>query len=400
MNPFLPQNNNSNNINTNNPFFQQQQQQQVHNQQQQQQQQQHHHHQQQQYNPYYQQSPQDQQYVYSNHQNQYDINSQQNLHSYIPNQNQTPYTHQQHSQIQIQINQSSSNINIAPLALDTNNDWIPNPEEKIQLDNWFHDLDIEHKGQIEIKNAVPFLKKSQLTSATLLNIWNLVDKSNTIVNREQFYKIIRLISIAKSPIFAGTECTADLYYKTAKSSIPIYDTTLLPTTPISTISSDYSVSPRIDILSPTIHSNTMTNSSQNFVPESSANIDDEEFSDFAGAESIVSQASQQNNVMNDMINLTPVKEISNLLPSPSPPSIQTSHNEKNMGDFMGTTLNIAVTNLLPSPQNIHYENDWNDDEMGDFVGPTTTSLATDNTLNSVSLENQQQTHPPPEKQSP
>lgn len=394
MNPFLKQNNNTiNNINPNtNPFFQQQQNTQLQHQNQLNQQQQ-------QYNPYYQQS-QDQQYVYSNHhQNQYNINPQQNLHSYIPNQqNQPSYIQQQHSHIQIQINQPSSNLNVAPLALDTNNDWIPNPEEKIQLDNWFHELDIDHKGQIEIKNAVPFLKKSQLTSATLLNIWNLVDKSNTTVNREQFYKIIRLISIAKSPIFAGSECTADLYYKTAKASVPIYDTTtLLPSTPISIISSDYSNSPRTEIISPSINSNSMNIPNQNFVSDSltlqsvvvtTSSIDDEEFSDFAGAESTVLQSSHQSSMMNDMINLTPVKEISNLLPSPSPPPIQTSQND-NIGNFMGTTLNIAGTNLLPSPQNVNnHDNDWKDYEMGDFVGPTDTSLVKEINSNSVMSENQ------------
>ena len=336
MNPFL---NNSNSSSSNssissNPFFQQQQQQQQ--QQQLYQQQQQHQHQQYHHQQYPQQQ---QQYGYHGHQ-QYQHQHQQNIHSYIPNQQQQPNIYIQQQQQQQQVQQQQQ----APLSLSSSRDWTPNSNDKSILDNWFNDLDSNHTGIVDIKTAVPFLKRSQLTSAILLNIWNLVDKSNSVINRDQFYKVIRLISILKSPIYSGVESNADLYYNTVNNTITLYDMSdnnIVLTPPVLiTPTSNTTPSPRFDDsipIQPTIIPNTLTNSN-----------DDDEFTEFTGADSTsVTQPSIQSSsiIVDDMISLSFTNEIS------IPP--------------------ISSTQISSG----NHDDDWGDDEMGDFVGPTTTVIS-------------------------
>ena len=70
--------------------------------------------------------------------------------------------------------------------------------------------------------AVQFLKNTNLSRDALRTVWALVDSANRgMVDRYQFYKIIRLVAIATSPIYAGSAPTIERYYATAKDSIPL-----------------------------------------------------------------------------------------------------------------------------------------------------------------------------------
>lgn len=91
-------------------------------------------------------------------------------------------------------------------------DWTPDFTEKQKIDTWFDDLDEEMSGRIGGASAVNFLKSSHLPKDVLRVIWSLADsESKGSVNRQQFYNVIRLVSIALSPIYAGAVPTVDKY---------------------------------------------------------------------------------------------------------------------------------------------------------------------------------------------
>jgi hypothetical protein len=70
--------------------------------------------------------------------------------------------------------------------------------------------------------AAGFLKGTNLSVDTLRTIWSVVDSGNKgKVDKVQFTRIIRLVSIAKSPIYAGSVPTMERYYKTAKDTFPM-----------------------------------------------------------------------------------------------------------------------------------------------------------------------------------
>ena len=66
------------------------------------------------------------------------------------------------------------------------------------------------------------MQRSNLPRETLRTIWALVDNpSKGYINRVQFTTIIRLVSIACSPIYMGSVPTMERYYETIRQNIPL-----------------------------------------------------------------------------------------------------------------------------------------------------------------------------------
>lgn len=99
----------------------------------------------------------------------------------------------------------------------TRPEWHPSIQDKRLIDEWFDDL-AQFSGSVDQlggKEVATFLKQSNLPKDTLRTIWSLVDSSNKgRIDRDQFMKIIRLVSIHCSPIFAGSQPTLERYYDT------------------------------------------------------------------------------------------------------------------------------------------------------------------------------------------
>jgi hypothetical protein len=83
-------------------------------------------------------------------------------------------------------------------------------------------LDFANKGYIWEAQAIHFLSDSDLSKETLLLIWGLVDSQNTgRIDQKQFYKIIRMVGISCSPMYAGTAPSTETYYRTVEEMIPL-----------------------------------------------------------------------------------------------------------------------------------------------------------------------------------
>ena len=149
---------------------------------------------------------------------------------------------------------------------DPSKDWNPSQKDMAQLDKWFFEIDKGGSGFIGGSQAVEFLKHSNLSRDTLRAIWSLVDSNNAgridlyqvsirsfhlrlmiciviiiiiiiiiiifitiplsfiyavVMDSLQFYKVIRLVAIACSPIYMGSQPNIDRYYATAKNDIPL-----------------------------------------------------------------------------------------------------------------------------------------------------------------------------------
>jgi hypothetical protein len=87
---------------------------------------------------------------------------------------------------------------------------------------WFSNLDSENRGYIGGARAVGFLSGFNLSRETLRLIWGLVDSQNTgCIDQKQFYKIIRMVAISCSPMYAGTAPSTETYYRTVEEMIPL-----------------------------------------------------------------------------------------------------------------------------------------------------------------------------------
>ena len=85
-------------------------------------------------------------------------------------------------------------------------------------------MDAEGRGYIGGAQAAGFLSNSNLSRDTLRAIWGLVDSRNAgYIDRKQFYRTIRLVSISCSPEFAGMAPSLQKYNSTAALSIPLPD---------------------------------------------------------------------------------------------------------------------------------------------------------------------------------
>lgn len=116
--------------------------------------------------------------------------------------------------------------------------WVPTEIESAQIDKWFFSLVDPSSGTIGGAKAVAFLKTSNLRQETLRSIWALVDvnKSGSI-DKSQFNIVIRLMSIACSPLFAGTTLNMELYNKSMHVKLNLPTLTNTPSSteqPIST----------------------------------------------------------------------------------------------------------------------------------------------------------------------
>jgi hypothetical protein len=123
--------------------------------------------------------------------------------------------------------QQHNNIQPIPDLVDTSTfsekDWQPSQGESQILDKWFDELN-DGTGFIGGAKAVAFLKNTHLSRDILRTIWGLVDnKQMGKINRYQFYKVIRLVSIAISPLYAGSTPTMERYHNTAKDQFRLPD---------------------------------------------------------------------------------------------------------------------------------------------------------------------------------
>lgn len=101
-------------------------------------------------------------------------------------------------------------------------DWIPSYLEKKQLENWFSALDTSRTGLIGGPFVVEFLKSCGLTKEILRVIWALVDTSGSgLVNMIQFFRIVRLIEIALSPVYHKRELSLELYGSSVHVSLQL-----------------------------------------------------------------------------------------------------------------------------------------------------------------------------------
>jgi hypothetical protein len=75
-------------------------------------------------------------------------------------------------------------------------------------------------GYIEGQGAVSFLMNSNLSRDVLKVLWSLATSSGSLT-RNQFYVLLRLISIAVNPLFAGVTPTAQLYIDTLSNDISL-----------------------------------------------------------------------------------------------------------------------------------------------------------------------------------
>ena len=95
--------------------------------------------------------------------------------------------------------------------------WEPQSTEKELIDKWYRDLDDTGGEQVGGAKLVNFLKKSNLSKDILRSIWDLADPNKRgFVNRDQFILIMRLVSIACSPIYAGSKPSIERYKATIK----------------------------------------------------------------------------------------------------------------------------------------------------------------------------------------
>ena len=87
---------------------------------------------------------------------------------------------------------------------------------------WFASLDSTKGGYIGGARAVSFLSDFNLSRDTLRLIWGLVDSQNTgCIDEKQFYKIIRMVAISCSPLYAGAAPSMETYYRTVEEIIPL-----------------------------------------------------------------------------------------------------------------------------------------------------------------------------------
>ncbi len=79
-------------------------------------------------------------------------------------------------------------------AQSTGGDWLVKPEEKINFDRLYAELDKTQKGFITGEEAVPFLSQSKLPEDVLAQIWDLSDvRSEGQLNRDTFAVAMYLI---------------------------------------------------------------------------------------------------------------------------------------------------------------------------------------------------------------
>jgi Ca2+-binding EF-hand superfamily protein len=110
----------------------------------------------------------------------------------------------------------------APVEEATPVQWQPVPTDLPVVDGWFAELDTEGKGAVGGLAVAMFLKRSNLPKDTLRSIWALVDSKNAgHISRQQFYNIIRLVSIACSPIYMGSAPSLERLEKTLRDDISL-----------------------------------------------------------------------------------------------------------------------------------------------------------------------------------
>jgi hypothetical protein len=110
----------------------------------------------------------------------------------------------------------------APVEEATPVQWQPVPTDLPVVDGWFAELDTAGKGTVGGLAVAMFLKRSNLPKDTLRSIWALVDSKNAgHISRQQFYNIIRLVSIACSPIYMGSAPSLERLEKTLRDDISL-----------------------------------------------------------------------------------------------------------------------------------------------------------------------------------
>jgi len=90
-----------------------------------------------------------------------------------------------------------------------------------QIDAWYGELDETRNGQVGGAKIVKFLMGSALPKDILRTIWELGDSDKRgYVDRAQFARMIRLVSVAQRPGFVAPP-TMDQYYASVRDVLPL-----------------------------------------------------------------------------------------------------------------------------------------------------------------------------------
>jgi hypothetical protein len=102
----------------------------------------------------------------------------------------------------------------------------------MQLNAWFSEIDITNRNRIGGKEAVFFLRRTSVPNDILSSIWVMISKGSPSVDLPQFYRIMRLVSLAASPVFSGAPPSLELYSSTKTIFVPLPAITAPVATPI------------------------------------------------------------------------------------------------------------------------------------------------------------------------
>ena len=113
--------------------------------------------------------------------------------------------------------------------------WTPRSGDAAKIDAWFHHLDKDGRGIVKGMDVAQFLKLTHLPRDVLKTIWGLIDKANLgYINKTQFNTIMRMVSIACSPIYMGSKPTFERLKATLYDDFPLPQTLTIPDDPAQT----------------------------------------------------------------------------------------------------------------------------------------------------------------------
>ena len=99
--------------------------------------------------------------------------------------------------------------------------WWPSSIDTARIDGWYSELDETKNSQVGGAKIVKFLMGSTLPKDILRTIWELGDSDKRgYVDRAQFTRMIRLVSICQRPGFEAPP-TMDKYYASVNDLIPL-----------------------------------------------------------------------------------------------------------------------------------------------------------------------------------
>ena len=263
-----------------------------------------------------------------------------------------------------------------PAAAAPTLEWAPSHAEQAQLDAWFAQLDLSRQDRVHAREAVPFFRLSNLRKEALSCIWGLVDSSSSmIIDRKQFYKMMRLVAIISSQQYAGQEPSLMLYTHTMQQSftlpvmaassaaVPLHS---LPTA--ATLPSPLSGAVLMSVPQYAVGHSSFN--PVNMMPQSAeaAVIGSDEFSDFTAADFSINLLELSLSEPGPALLSTPEKpsvddSICLLQLSPEQPVVQPSSTPSTYGKISDS---MAILDAL-----VEQDMQANNEDWDEFAGPVT-----------------------------